>query len=428
MISKQLLQEVALEQEERLAKDAGTKWVAREALEKVRQFERLPHSVVIAGIRRSGKSTLLLQTREYIPEGGYYCNFEDERLLGFSVHDFQPLYEVFLERFGEKKTFFFDEIQNVPGWERFVSRMHTKGFKFYLTGSNASLLSREFGTRLTGRHVTVSLYPFSFREFLKHVGHGRNEDELLKASDRASLRRHFRTYLQEGGMPEYLVYQKPETLTEVYHDILYRDIVARYDIRDERSLRELGLYLMSNHSTLVSLSGLKRFLQLGSVNTVKNFLRYFENSFLFFTIPLYSRSFKQQAVTPKKVYCIDQGFIRFLGFKASEDRGRLLENIVFLELKRRGEELFYYRTQNNGEVDLVIRKGTSPKQLIQVCWNISDPRTRDREVKSLSLAMEELGVRDGLILTDDEQDTIHVDKKTIQVKPVYQWLLAGKKE
>lgn len=428
MISKQLLQEVALEQEERLSEEAGKKWVVREALKKVAQFERLPHSVVIAGIRRSGKSTLLLQTRERIPEGGYYCNFEDERLLGFSVRDFQMLYEVFLERFGEKKTFFFDEIQNVPGWERFVGRMYTKGFKFYLTGSNASLLSREFGTRLTGRHVTVSLYPFSFREFLDYVGFERDEDELLKAKRRALLRRHFHTYLREGGMPEYLVYKRPETLTEVYHDILYRDIVARYDIRDERSLRELALYLISNQATFVSLSGLKKFLQLGSVNTVKHFLTYLENSFLFFTTSLYSHSLKQQTVAPKKVYCADPGFIRFLGFKTSEDRGRLLENLVFLELKRRGEEEFYYRTKSGGEVDLATRKGTSVKQLIQVCWSISDSRARERELKSLVLAMEELNVADGLILTDDEQETIRVGKKTIQVKPVYQWLLTGKKE
>ncbi len=331
-----------------------------------------------------------------------------------------------MERFGEKKTFLFDEIQNVPGWERFVSRMYAKGCKFYLTGSNASLLSREFGTRLTGRHITVHLHPFSFREFLNFVGYHRDKDELLRADRRSLLRRHFHTYLHEGGMPEYLAYQTPETVTQVYHDILYRDIVARYDIRDERSLRELGLYLASNQATFVSLSGLKKFLQVGSVNTVKHFLAYFENSFLFFTTPLFGRSLKQQTFAPKKVYCADSGFIRCLGFKTSEDRGRLLENLVFVEFKRRGEEVYYYRTTSGGEVDLAIREGTSVKQLVQVCWSISDARTRERELKSLTVAMEELKVSDGMILSDDEQETIRVGRKVIHVKPAYQWFLEEK--
>lgn len=420
-MDKETIKTIITEQAERLKRiQEGTE---REVLENIKRYARMPHTVVISGIRRSGKSTLLVQIMRSLGQKGYYCNFEDERFLDFCVDDFNSLYEVFIELYGERNIFFFDEIQNIPKWERFARRMNDSGHKLYITGSNASLLSREYGTSLTGRHIIVALYPFSFREFLRFSGYIIDPNYTRLTRKKAVIRRHFNRYMELGGMPEYVAFQNQESLKEVYNDILYRDIVARYDIKDVTSLRELALYILSNTATLISNNRLKKFLSLGSVNTVKKYMSYLENSFLFYTISLYTHSVKQQIVNPKKVYCVDPSFVNVMAFRSSEDKGRILENIVFLELKRRGEEIYYYKTKDGFEVDFLLRKGTKITGLMQVSWNISDRQTKDRETKALLSAMRELNVKRGVILTDNEYEEIKVGKEVISVIPVYQWLL-----
>ncbi|MCK5475989.1 MAG: ATP-binding protein [Candidatus Pacebacteria bacterium] len=421
-MKRTLLKEIILEQQKEIKKKDGG--IERIKLSQVKKYFKLPHTVIIAGIRRTGKSTLLFQIMDkFYKNNCYYFNFEDERLLNFQVEDFNALYELFIEIKGKKKNFFFDEIQNIKGWENFVRRMQDQGNKFFITGSNASLLSKELGTKLTGRYVYLELLPFSFKEYLSFKNISFNENSFFQTAERAKLKRNFSSYLKEGGMPEYLKYQEKEVLARTYEDILYRDIAMRYDLKQVKALRELALYFLSNLACLFSYNSLKKFLKLGSVNTVKNYVEYLENSFLIFTVNLFSYSLKQQFVAPKKVYCIDNGLSNSISFRFSRDKGKFLENLVFLELKRREEEIYYYKTKNNLEVDFLIREERKVKKLIQVTKSLDDFKTREREMKSLITAMKELKMKNGLILTEDEEDLIKDGNLKITVLPIWKWLL-----
>ncbi len=421
-MDKQRLKEVMLEQ--RQWQDALGAGISRDILPAIRKYIPLPHAVVISGIRRTGKSTLLTQIlRTFYPGGVYYFNFEDERLIDFTLDDFNRLYEVCLELLGERKVFFFDEIQNVPKWELFVRRMQDSGFKFFITGSNASLLSKELATKLTGRSVTQPLYPFSFKEFLLFKGYDLRNDALLHSRERGIIKGHFNAYLRGGGMPEYLKYKDPVVLKKVYEDILYRDIVARYEIKDVKALRELGLFLLSNVAGAITYNSLKKLLHLGSANTVKSYADHMENSFLIFNTTRFSYSLKQQFAAPKKIYCIDNGLIEAVAFQFSKNKGKFLENLVFLELKRRDKEIYYYKTVNNREVDFVLKEGKRASALLQVSESLADEKVRIRETGALMEAMDELKLSHAMILTEDSEEDIHLKNKTITVKPVYKWLL-----
>jgi len=422
---KTLLKEIVLEQEKnRQALDLG---IERTALGFVSKHISLPHTIVISGIRRSGKSTLLNQViNRFYKKGGYYFNFEDERLVDFGVEDFNSLYETLLELYGERKVFFFDEIQNVPKWEVFVRRQQDKGCKFFITGSNASLLSRELGTKLTGRALSVELYPFSFKEYLAFKDFKLQKDSLSYTSGRAAIKKHFAEYLRHGGMPEYLKYNDPTLLKRVYDDILYRDIVARYDIKQVKTLRELGLYLLSNIAGYFSYNNLKKVLGVGSMNTIKSYTDFLENSFLIFLVNKFSYSLKQQFVAHKKIYCIDNGLVESVAFQFSKNKGKFLENLVFLELKRKFPEIYYYKTANNLEVDFLVKSGKKKVGLIQVADNLDNEKARVREINSLERAMHELKLREALILTEDNEEEIKLKEKVIVAKPVYKWLLEGR--
>jgi len=421
-MQKSLLREIILEQEkDRQNLDLGIK---REALDFISKKITLPHAVVISGIRRCGKSTLLNQIiNNFYPEGVYYLNFEDERLIDFEVADFNNLYEVFLEIYGERKVFFFDEIQNITQWEVFVRRMQNKGYKFFITGSNASLLSKELGTKLTGRCIIIELYPFSFREYLLFKGYNLKEQALSYTTERARIKKYFNEYLRYGGMPEYLKYNDSTLLKRVYEDILYRDIVARYDIKQVKTLRGLGLYLLSNVGTLFSYNNLTKILGVGSMNTIKSYTDYLENSFLVSLVNKFSYSLKQQFVANKKVYCIDNGLADSVAFQFSKNKGKFLENLVFLELKRRYSQIYYYKTAHNLEVDFLIKDSKKGVFIIQVAENLDNEKTRQREITALTYAMDELKLKNALILTEDTDEEIKLKGKFILVQPIYKWLL-----
>ncbi len=421
-MQKSLLKGIILEQEkDRQELDAG---IPRIALSTVLRYVSLPHAVVVSGVRRCGKSTLLNQViNDHYKKGVYYLNFEDERLVDFSVEDFNDLYETFLELYGEKKVFFLDEVQNVDKWEVFVRRMQGKGCKFFITGSDASLLSKELGTKLSGRNVNVELFPFSFAEFLSFKGFNLSQNGLSLTTERAIIKKHFTEYLKHGGMPEYLKYQDQTLLKGVYDDILYRDIVARYDIKQVKALRELGLYFLSNIGTAFSYNNMKKVLGVGSMNTIKSYADYLENSYLLFFVSKFSYSLKEQFVALKKVYCIDNGLAESIAFQFSKNKGKFLENVVFLELRRKFSEIYYYKTSNNLEVDFLIKSGKKDLMLIQVADHLDTDKTRQRETNALVKAMDELKLKTGLILTDDTEEKITSDGKTITVKPVYKWLL-----
>ena len=378
--------------------------------------------VVVSGIRRCGKSTLLSQIRNENREKDYYMNFDDERLIRFSVDHFQLLHETFIELFGIQRTFYFDEIQNISGWERFVRRLHDEGCKVFLTGSNASMLSRELGTHLTGRYIQTELFPFSFTEFLNFKQFDWTEKDLYSTEGRATLSGHFNEYFHTGGFPLYLKEGNDDYLKSLYESILYRDVLVRNKLVNERELLELVNYLASNVSKLTSFNGLTKVAGVKNATTIRNYLSFLQDTYLIFQISKFDFSLKKQIQNLKKTYFVDNAMIRLLGFMFSEEKGRLLENLVFLELRRRRAEIFYH--VNRLECDFVIRKGITIVQAIQVCHSFNTDQTRTREVKGLLEALNMYGLAEGLILLHDTQEhTFEEDGKVIRVMPVWKWLL-----
>ena len=275
------LRTLLIEQREEFLKKAIG--VERTKLKEIGKFVKTPHIIIISGLRRAGKSTFLSQIARkfYLDNNYFFINFEDERFLSFKASDFAKLHELLIELFGDQKVFLLDEIQNIEGWERFVRRMTDIGYKFYITGSNSSFLSKELGTRLTGRYIAVELMPFSFEEFLRFKNVFIPNINSLTTIKRGELKQIFRKYLEKGGIPDALKYPDISLHKTLYDDILYRDVATRYKVTNVKALKELAFYLMSNIASLVSYNKLKETIKLGSVNTVINYVEYLTTSWLF---------------------------------------------------------------------------------------------------------------------------------------------------
>jgi predicted AAA+ superfamily ATPase len=362
------------------------------------------HVKILTGIRRCGKSTALLQLGRKYPHY-YYLNFEDPRLSTFVVNDFFKLEKIF-GRTGNSDLFFFDEIQNVDGWERYVRVLNDKKKKVIVTGSNARILSKELGTSLTGRQISLEVYPFSYKEYLAHL----NQNAGIES---------FSGYYQSGGMPEFLNTNNPEVLLNLYNDLIYRDIVVRHGLRNPKIVKELGIFLATNAGKEFSYNNLAKAFELGSSNTVASYISFFEDAYLYFTIPRFSYSLKQQAKNPKKIYGIDTGLISNLSMSFSKDQGRLLENLVFIHLKRLGTEIHYYRQK--GECDFIVSKNNNIEMAVQVCYDLNSDNFR-REVNGLTEALNELGLKEGFIFTFNQKDELEKDGKKIILLPVWEWM------
>ncbi|MGC8497774.1 MAG: ATP-binding protein [Thermoplasmata archaeon] len=402
MILKDALKQIVKDQKIELESlDYGTE---REELKNIDLT--LPYALIISGIRRCGKSTLLHQLLKKLPDF-YYLNFEDTRLTGFEHTDFEKLDEVFKEEYGKSEFYLFDEIQNVDKWELFVRSRLDKQKKFVITGSNASLLSKELGTKLTGRHINKELFPFSFSETLSM----KNKKESAEI---------FEEYLTTGGFPEYLKYRRAEILQELLNDVVQRDIVARYNIRNSRTLKEMAVYLLTNIGKEFSYNGIKTMFGLGSTNTAISFISYFEDSYLLFTVPRFDYSLKKRLVNQKKVYSIDNGLSSINSVSFSSDKGRMLENTVFLQLRRAYRDIFYFK--KSYECDFLVREKNKIKMAIQVSYYLNDDN-KEREIEGLMEALEMFNLTDGLILTYDQDDKFNIKGKSITVKPVWKWII-----
>ncbi len=379
------------------------------------KYLRNKQIVVISGIRRSGKSTLLRQFAKRF-SSYYYLTFDDERLFNFGVEDFNNLLLAF-KKHGAAKTFFLDEVQNVIGWERFARRLYEEGYKVFVTGSNAKLLSGELATHLTGRYFKIELYPFSFREFLafKNV-----PLSPISSSDIAGVLKMFDEYFVRGGFPEFLSYNDNEFLRRIYDDVLLKDIVARFGVRETKTFKQLANYLFSNVGKEASYNGLKNILGVKSAMSIRKFVNFMEEAYLIFELPKYSFSLKKQFVSDKKIYVIDNGLRNEVSFAFSEDRGRLLENLVFIELKRRGCDLFYFK--DSGECDFLISEKNKIKQAIQVAVELN-VGNQEREANGLVEAMKMARLSVGTILTLGAEKNIKRDDFAIKVLPVWKWLL-----
>lgn len=395
--------------------------IEREKLTEIEKAAVVPHAVIISGLRRVGKSTLLTQVAHNLGEDQfYYINFEDDRFLGFRAEDADDLYQMLVEVFGDRKIFIIDEIQNIPGWEHFVRRFMDLGLKFYITGSNASLLSRELGTRLTGRYIPIELFPFSFAEYLRFQEKPIPDLTRMTTVERAQLKAAMNAYLQSGGIPDALKYPELPLLRTLYDDVLYRDIATRYRIDAVTALKELAFYLISNPASLVSFNKLKEQLKLGSVNTISSYIDYMENSWLIFALNLYDFSVKRQQIAPKKVFCIDTGLSNTVGFNFSPNTGKLLENLVFLTLRRQTREVYYYTTPAGYEVDFYLPE---KRQLIQVAQHLENPSTREREVRALDDAVKGLNVNSALILSETNEPSFDINGIPVEVKSCSEWML-----
>ena len=417
MISRDILRQIVIQQRTRLKKTDS--FIERSLLPQLLESLQDNRVIVLAGIRRSGKSVLLGQIM-HRTSGYAYINFEDERLLRFYAEDFEVLNEVLIEVYGQPWIYFFDEVQNIDRFETFVRRLQDDGKKVVITGSNASLLSAEFGTRLTGRYRLFEVYPFSFIEYLDYHKFPVHPEAPYVTEERVLLFTAFQDYLESGGMPEYLRNHDPEYIRTLYDNLLYRDIINRYAIRRTRTVRELVAILSSTVSLPFTYNSLKTALGLKNAITVKEYITYLGNSYLFFELLKMDFSLKRQLNSPRKIYCIDTAFCRLTGFSLTPDSGKMLENVVFVELKRRNEEIFYYSGKR--ECDFIIKEGNTVTSAVQVCHELNEGN-RERETGGLIEAMRVFGVKEGLILTSSQEDHMEVEGMTIVIEPAWKWFL-----
>jgi predicted AAA+ superfamily ATPase len=404
----------------------------RDAQKSVNRLLQQREIVFITGVRRCGKSSLMrLVCDDLLAAAGValsnilYVNFEDERLASFKSEDCERLMEAYyeLEAPSGKVWLFLDEIQNVPAWEKWLNRLYEfEEVKIFVTGSNMSLMGSELSTALTGRNRQVVLWPFSFREFL--VMRASSQEETPHSREwRANMARMFDAFLQSGGFPEALKQGDPALLEQYWQDILYRDIFPRYGIRNIREIRELTLFLASNSACIHSYKSLQGVAGVKSQMTVCSYLQALHDVFLFFPVDLFDYSVKRQIYNPSKMYGIDTGMLNAVSFSFSRDMGHSMENAAYIELRRRGYEVYYWKSLKGGEVDFLIREKGAITTAIQVCFSLADAKTRRREIDGLVAAAHELKVERLILISGEAEETITEDGCVINVLPMWKWLL-----
>ena len=392
--------------------------------------------ITITGPRRAGKSYLMRQMARKLFEQGVkrenllFVNFEDPRFTSFDTKLITQIFDVYTEFLSPAGTpyIFFDEVQEVEGWEKWVCMMHElKKAKIVVSGSNAHLLSRELGTLLTGRHLDLTVFPLSFQEFLIF-----NKMEARAPIDvagkEAQISGLLRRYIESGSFPEVaLSDKKREILLNYFEDLLTKDLLKRFHVRKPQAMKSLIKYYLSNAGNLTTFMSAERFLHASS-DTIEKFAGYFEDAYLTFFLKRFSFKIREQEKSPRKVYAIDTGLCNALGFRFSENLGRLAENIVFIALKRKQAlnpemELFYWKDVQHREVDFVVKDGLKANRLIQVCWNIQDEKTKNRELRSLAKAMKELNIAAATVITEgaEGEETLH--DHTVKLIPLWKWLL-----
>ena len=355
-----------------------------------------------------------------------YVNFDDERLSFLETEDLNLVLQAIYEIYGKPEFIFFDEIQNVKNWELFVNRLQRLKFNLVITGSNSRLLSKELATHITGRHFSIELYPFSFREYLDFAGFNYSM-KVFTTKEKALLRNFLEKYISSGGFPEVIQGENyKKYLVSLYSAILIKDIISRYKIKYLRTLIEFANYLISNFSRKITFNKLKNIFSLKSTHTAKNYFSFMEEAYIIFQMERFSYKFKERILAPRKIYAVDCGLINAVSSVSSPDMGHFYENAVAVELMR-GKSLLqqevYYWQKDSYEVDFVIKKGQRISQLIQVSYNIEDYDTKKRETKSLLKASQELRCDDLLVITEDYEGEEKIEEKTLKFIPLWKWLL-----
>ena len=382
---------------------------------------------VILGPRRAGKSVfalMLLKDQQFA-----YFNFDDESLPGEDKLDLDELMTELRLAYGDTKYVLFDEIQNLPKWELFVNRLHREGYNLILTGSNARLLSKELATALTGRHIPIQILPFDFTEILLAKEYNFSEDRLLVPDEKAKLLGYLEEFIMNGGYPEVVIKKlDPRGYLDVLFDsLLFKDVIRRHKVRFSEQIDKLGSYLVNNVATLYSIRKLANVLGFKSEVTLEKYLSYLTEAYIIFSLQRFSVKAGLRIKSPKKVYVVDNGFITAKAVQHSPNNGKLMENLVFIELLKRGNEInreiFYYKTRNDREVDFVLKSGIEIIELIQVSYDISNLDVLQRELKALTEAGKELNVSKFTVITWNEKRVVEKDDMKIELKPLWEWLL-----
>lgn len=407
-------------------------------VEKMRGYLDIGQVLVITGVRRSGKSFLMKQLASSLHKEGIekknilFINFEDPRWLKRDAALLFDIFETYRELMqpGEKPYIFLDEVQEVDGWERWVRTMHELNkATLIVSGSNAKLLGYESGTVLTGRHLDIDVYPLSFREFLSFKG----IQSVSDLEDASMVRGCLREYLAKGSFPALAFLQDglKEWFLDYYEDVLEKDVIKRFKIRKTEELKTLLNFYMSNISKLSTFNSVAKFLKI-SPDTAEKFTAYFEQSYLLFFMKRFSFGFKKQQKSPRKIYSVDTVLAGSIGFRMSDDFGRVAENIVYLEYLRRkifnpGQELFYWKDEQSGrdgrEVDFVVKNGNHILEIVQVCMGDLSEDTKKREVRAIRKAIKKLDPQKIIVITDEHENIEDLDDIKINYIPLWKWLL-----
>ena len=418
-----MLQETILQQKVERNKLIQIDYQPRCYHEQVEKYLKSNLMKLITGPRRAGKSVfslLLLRGKRFA-----YLNFDDDKLL--KEFDEEHIMQVLKEVYSDYDYLLLDEPQNLPNWDLWVSKLYRRGYNLVITGSNSNLLSSEMASLLTGRYLSIEVLPFSLRETLEYRKSNFNP---ALPEDKADFMLQVEDYFHYGGYPE-IINNRDITesyLKTLFDSIIMKDIVRRYKVRKVEELYQFATYMISIFTSPFTYSSITEELGLSSKTTVQKFCTYLKNCYLFFYLPRYNHKLKLMQKAPQKVYIVDNGFLSSSAFQISENKGRLLENLVLLEFIRRkyeiGKNLFYYRNQSDKEVDFVVRENNVVRQLVQVCWDMSNPKTQKREIGSLMACTKDFPNGELFVITWNEQKEITMNAKIIHVIPYYKWCLS----
>ena len=427
MIPKQAIIEI-LEENKEIDNYVKTT-IPRDILSQITNYIKAPYVIIISGVRRSGKSTIMMQMFSKIKvENKFYINFEDERLEGIKANDLEQIYSTLIETTGKtSKTYLFlDEIQEVLGWEKWVRRKYDSktDIKIIISGSNSSLLSSEFSTLLTGRNITFRIFPFSFKELLSFRGININNIARIYYSPKKPIVRSiYVKYLENGGFPEVqdlTESSRMKILQQYFTDILYKDVVKRYNIKDARRIERVAHYLITNIGNYFSYYKARNVFQMG-IETIGEYISYLVDCYLIFQVPYFTYTLKERETRPRKTYAIDTGLRNAVSFRFSKDIGRCAENVLYIHLISQGNEVFYWK--NKQECDFIVFRNDKVVNAINICMDMNNDKIKKREIGGLLEAMKNFKIHKGIIITDDHLDTEKHDGMTVEFVPLWLYLL-----
>jgi len=403
-------------------KEKNERLIPRETAGTARAAIVHPNILAVMGVRRAGKSIFAYQLSK-----GRVCgriNFDDERLAGTRTGDLDKILQAFYELYGELDCVVLDEVQQVPGWELFASRLRNR-MRVIITGSNAALLGGELATRLTGRYIDTVLFPFSFREFLACNGVPAPSGPTTR--ERAAIVAALEDYMESGGFPEARTIGKG-IVPRIFGDIIYKDVVKRHNTRRSEALYAMARFLVESAASEITVEKLACALGIGSAHTASKWMSHLRQAFLLMEVERFSYKMRERHLAPRKVYCVDNGIINAISSGFSANTGRLMENLVAVELRRRcarewGTEIFYWKDHQQNEVDFVVKRGRKVAQLVQVTFAGDRKDLRDRELKSLLKASNDLKCRNLLVLTWDLEGEERFDGRKVALLPLWKWLV-----